>query len=104
MKLHEDVPEMEVNQNDNSDDKQHEYPMKLQNSEVLANLDGKLGHLSENVQYELKQLIHERKDIFPDVPSRTNAAYHDADVSNDEAIKQHPYKNWAIFQKTCSMN
>ena len=44
------------------------------------------------MQYELKQLIHERKDIFPDVPSRTNAVYHDADVSNDEAIKQHPYR------------
>ena len=35
----------EVNQNDNSDDKQHEYPMKLQNSDVLSNLDEKLGHL-----------------------------------------------------------
>ena len=40
---------MEVNQNDNSDDKQHEYPMKLQNSDVLVNLVGNLGHLSEKV-------------------------------------------------------
>ena len=63
---HGDIPEMEVNQNDNSYDKQHEYPMKLQNSDVLANLDEKLGHLSEHVQCELQQLIHERKDIFPD--------------------------------------
>ena len=44
--------------------KQHEYPMKLQNSDVLANSDGKLGHLSDNVQCELEQLIHEREDIF----------------------------------------
>ena len=55
---HDDNPEMEVNQKDNSDDKQHEYPIKLQNSDVLANLDGKLGHLSENEQCELKELIH----------------------------------------------
>ena len=26
---HDDNPEMEVNQSDNSDDKQHEYPMRL---------------------------------------------------------------------------
>ena len=45
--------------------------MKLQNSDVLANLDEKLGHLSEIVQCELKHLKknHERQDIFPDVPS-----------------------------------
>ena len=47
---HDDVPEMEVNQNNNIDDKQHEYPMKLQNSDVLANLDENLDHLSEHVQ------------------------------------------------------
>ena len=34
------------------------------------------------MQCELKQLIHEREDIFPDVPSRTNAADHDVDVGN----------------------
>ena len=46
---HDDNPEMGVDQNDNGDDKKHEYPIKLQNSDVLANLDGKLGHLSDNV-------------------------------------------------------
>ena len=43
---HDDNPYVEVNQNEHSDEKQHEYPIKLQNSDVLANLDGKLGHLS----------------------------------------------------------
>ena len=38
---HDDNPEMEVDQHDNGDDKQHEYPMKLQNSDLLANLDEK---------------------------------------------------------------
>ena len=44
------------------------------------------------MQCKLKQLIHKRGDIFPDVPSRTNAADHDVDVGNHEAIKQHPYR------------
>ena len=61
---HDDNPEMGVDQDDNGDDKQHEYPMKLQNSDVLANLEGKLDHLSDNVQCELKQLIHERGRYF----------------------------------------
>ena len=38
------------------------------------------------------QLIHERENIFPDVPSRTNAADHYVDVGDHEAIKQHPYR------------
>ena len=38
---YDDDPQMEVNQNDNSEDKQHGYPMKLQNSDVLVNLGGK---------------------------------------------------------------
>ena len=83
---HDDTPEMEVDQNDNSNDKQHKYPMKLQNSDVLANLDRKLGHLSDNVQCEL---IHEREDIFPDVHSRTNAADHDVAVGDCEHIRPH---------------
>ena len=44
---HDDTPEMEVDQSDNSGHKQHEYLLKLQNSDVLANLDEKLGLLSE---------------------------------------------------------
>ena len=60
--------------------------MKLQNSDMLSNLDGKLGHLSDNVQCELKQLVHEMEDIFPYVPSRTNNADHDVNVGDHEAI------------------
>ena len=63
--------------------------MTLQNSDVLANLNEKLGHLSENVQCELKQLIHVREDTFPDVPRRTNAADHDSNVGASEPINPH---------------
>ena len=44
------------------------------------------------MQCELKQLFHEREDIFPDVPSRTYAADRDVDVGDYESIKQHPYR------------
>ena len=37
-------------------------------------------------------MIHERKDIFPDVPSVTNASFHDVDVGEFRPIKQHPYR------------
>ena len=65
---HDNNPEMGLDQNDNGDGKQHEYPMNLQNSDVLTNLDEKLGHLSDNVQCELKQLSHEKEDIFSRCP------------------------------------
>ena len=42
----DDTPEIEIDQKDNSDDEQHEYPMRLQNSDVIANLDGKLERFS----------------------------------------------------------
>ena len=41
--------------------------MKLQNSDMVANLDGKLGHLSDNVKC-------------------------DVDMGDHEVIKQHPYR------------
>ena len=51
----------------------------------------KLGHISKNVQCELKQLIHEREGVSADVPSKTNGTYHDVDVADQEVIKHHPY-------------
>ena len=50
-----------------------------------------LGHISKKVLCELKQLIHKREGVFADVPSKTNATYHDVDVADQEAIKHHPY-------------
>ena len=83
--------EDECNSN-NSHEKQPDYPNKLQNSDVLNNLNEKLGHLSDSHRSEVTQLIHERKDIFPDVPSVTNASVHDVDVGEFRPIKQHPYR------------
>ena len=69
-----------------------EYRMKLQNSDVLANLETKLGHLEGEKQEEITSIIQENKCIFPDVPNVTNSAEHDLDIGKSTPIKQHPYR------------
>ncbi len=88
------ITETIADHKDSSVNKDNDYAIKLQNSDVLANLDKKLGHLPERQQSELKELIHEWENIFPDVPSETNIACHDIDVGNSEPIKQHFVVYW----------
>ena len=66
--------------------------LKLKNSAVLENLDQKLEHLDVERRQELKDLILEYRDIFPDVPSRTNIIQHDVELTDNTPIKQHPYR------------
>ncbi|KAL5015543.1 hypothetical protein ScPMuIL_007374, partial [Solemya velum] len=66
--------------------------VKLRNSDVLANLDKKLCHLSEKERNELKDLILEYKHLFPDTPGKTDVIYHDVDVGDALPVKQHPYR------------
>ena len=58
----------------NSDfiDKSDPGPSKLENSDILRNLNNKLSHLEPSQQEELKQLIHEYEHLFPDIPTRTD--------------------------------
>ena len=65
---------------------------KLNNSDVLQNLDEKLSHLEPNQREDIKELIYEFQDIFSDTPTRTTEAYHDVDVGDSPPIKQHPYR------------
>ena len=51
---------------------------KLTNS----NLDSKLSHLEESQRRDLKKLMQEYEDLFPDVPSRTGQIYHVMDVGD----------------------
>ena len=62
---------------------------KLENSDILRNLNNKLSH---SQQEELKQLIHEYEHLFPDIPTRTDKIYHDVIVEDSKPIKQHPYR------------
>jgi len=66
--------------------------LKLNNSDILTNLGQKLNHLLPSEQRQLRKLIGKYKHLFPDVPSRTNAIFHDVDVGDASPIKQHPYR------------
>ena len=55
----------------------------------------KIGHLTDyqrQERQEVSYLVDEYKKIFPDVPSKTNAAYHDVIIGDVSPIKQHPYR------------
>jgi len=62
---------------------------KLQNSDILSNIDEKLAHLLEMEREQIKSLITEFSSIFPDT---LQVAYHDVDVGQAQPVKQHPYK------------
>ena len=65
---------------------------KLQNSDILKDLDKKLAHLDQTQRNELKMLILEYEHLFPDIPTRTDQIYHDVDIEGSKQIKQHPYR------------
>ena len=85
----------------NSDfiDKSDPGPSKLENSDILRNLNNKLSHLEPSQQKELKQLIPEYEHLFPDIPTRTDKIYHDVIVEDSKPIKQHPYRMNPLKQK-----
>ena len=74
-------------------------PSKLENSDILKNLNNKLSHLEPSQQEELKQLIHECEHLFPDIPTRTDKIYPDVIVEDSKLIKQHPYRMNPLKQK-----
>ena len=41
---------------------------------------------------ELAEVITQYREVFPDVPSKTNLIEHDVDVGDSAPIKQHPYR------------
>ena len=70
----------------------HSGTAKLNNSEILRNIDSKLAHLTQSQQQDLKELFSEYKQLFSDVPSITDTIIHDVDVGDAQPIKQHPYR------------
>jgi hypothetical protein len=66
---------------------------KLHNSDVLRNIDHtKLSHLNEAQRRDIKVLVQEYQNLFPDVPSRTDRIAHDVEINDASPIKQHPYR------------
>ena len=73
---------------------------KLQNSDILKDLDQKLSHLDSDKRLELKQLILEYEHLFPDIPSRTDKIYHDVYIiDGSKPVKQHPYRMNPVKQQ-----
>ena len=69
-----------------------QQPIKLQNSQILNDLGTKLSHLPLDQRKELAEVITQYREVFPDVPSKTNLIEHDVDVGDSAPIKQHPYR------------
>ena len=69
-----------------------QQPIKLQNSQILNDLGTKLSHLPSVQRKELAEVITQYREVFPDVPSKTNLIEHDVDVGDSAPIKQHPYR------------
>ena len=69
-----------------------QQPIKLQNSQILNDLGTKLSYLPLVQRKELAEVITLYREVFPDVPSKTNLIEHDVDVGDSAPIKQHPYR------------
>ena len=69
-----------------------QQPIKLQNSQILNDLGTKLSHLPSVQRKELAEVITQFREVFPNVPSKTNLIKHDVDVGDSAPIKQHPYR------------
>ena len=69
-----------------------QQPIKLQNSQILNDLGTKLSHLPSVQRKELAEVITQYREVFPNVPSKTNLIEHDVDVGDSAPIKQHPYR------------
>jgi len=67
-------------------------PIKLNNSQALANLENKLLHLTPTQRSEMTSLIRDNEQLFPDVPGKASGMFHDVDVGDNRPIKQHPYR------------
>ena len=63
---------------------------KLQNSDILKDIEKTLSHLDQTQRDELKMLILEYERFFPDIPTRTDQIYQDVDIDGSKPIKQHP--------------
>ena len=65
---------------------------RLKNSEMLANLESFLSHVSESQRGELVSLIREHPTLFGDVPSITHVVEHDIELIKTKPIRQRFYR------------
>lgn len=64
----------------------------LKNSQMLANLDLVVKHLSAAQRGELLKVVCQFPDLFVDTPACTKVLEHDNEVGEARPIKQHFYR------------
>ena len=66
----------------------------METADILKDLHQQLSHLDSNKGPELKQLILQYENLFPDIQSRTDKIYRDVDnIEGSKPVKQlYQYK------------
>jgi hypothetical protein len=75
---------------------------KLDNSDILKNIDQKFVHIEPSQQKQLKELVYEFKYLFPYIPTRLDKIYNmynDVVLKSDTSVKQNPYRMNPVKQK-----
>ena len=95
----EDCADLEVEKEEDTESEvrlgNDQQPIKLQNSQILNDLGtklSKLSHLPSVKRKELAEVITQYREVFPNVPNKTNLIEHDVDVGDSTPIKQHQYR------------
>ena len=65
---------------------------RLKNSVVLKDLNSFFSHLTSSGRCDLIALVDNYRDLFSDVPRRTDVIAHDIDVGDSRPVKQHAYR------------
>ncbi|XP_068206239.1 uncharacterized protein [Palaemon carinicauda] len=66
--------------------------LPLPGNPLKARFSGPWKHLEKDKATSLTMMINDYKDLFQDVPGRTNILEHDVDVGEASPIKQSPYR------------
>ncbi len=66
--------------------------VRLENSEILKDLNSFLDHLTPDQKADIVELISDFNCLFSDVPKLTNVLQHDINVNGARPIKQHAYR------------
>ena len=65
---------------------------RLYNTQAGAELEGKLGYLTDSQRGDVVRLIDLFPSLFRDTPGSTHRALHDVDTGYADPLKQHPYR------------
>ena len=98
-KFHERIEDTNINtvgslsvQDKGQDEKVEVIPPKLNNSEILNDLDRYLAHVNYQEQQQLKDLLRSYPQVFTDTLGCTNVLTHDLELLDPTPVRQRPYR------------